>query len=387
MTHLLLLVIYLAFISLGLPDGLLGAGWPAMRMEMDLPVSYMGILTTIMSVATIFSSLQSDRLNKKFGTGLVTAVSVAMTALAILGFGFSHSFWMICLLAIPYGLGAGSVDAALNNYVALHYSSKHMSWLHCMWGVGVSTGTYSLGYAMNLGNTWNSGYILVGVIQVIFTAVLFMNLPLWTNDHVNTSDKVEPAKALSFKEVLAIPGAKEIMLTFFSYCALESVTGLWTSSYMVEVKGLTVSVAATFTTLFYLGITVGRGINGLMAIRFSNDQLIRIGQVLIACGILIFLIPVQIHSLTFVGFLLIGLGCAPIYPCIIHSTPEHFGKDLSQAMIGMEMAFAYMGSVIIPPLFGVIAQYISMTLFPLVLISLLVLMAIMHTKAVKSHVI
>ncbi|EGE54513.1 MFS transporter [Streptococcus parauberis] len=387
MTHLLLLVIYMAFISLGLPDGLLGAGWPAMQLEMGLPVSYMGILTTIISMATIFSSLQSNRLNKKFGTGMVTAVSVAITAFAILGFGLCHSFWVICLLAIPYGLGAGSVDAALNNYVALHYSSKHMSWLHCMWGVGVSTGTYSLGYAMNLGNTWNSGYILVGVIQVIFTAVLFMNLPLWTNDHVNPSENQQVAKVLSFKEVLAIPGAKEIMLTFFAYCALESVTGLWTSSYMVEVKGLSVPMAVTFTTLFYLGITLGRGINGFMAMRFTNDQLIRIGLVLIGSGILIFLIPLQIHGLTLAGLLLIGLGCAPIYPCIIHSTPEHFGKERSQAMIGVEMAFAYMGFVIIPPLFGVIAQYISMSLFPVVLISLLFLMAIMHTKVVKIHII
>lgn len=384
MLYLLLLVIYLSFISLGLPDGMLGAAWPAMRTDMGLPLSYMGIITTIICLATIFSSLQSDRLNKKYGTGLVTAVSVGMTALAIIGFGLSNAFWQICLIAIPYGLGAGSVDAALNNYVALHFSSKHMSWLHCMWGVGASTGTYALGYTLTLGHTWHFGYILVGIIQAIFTAILFFNLSLWQKDDQQKQDQAA-SKAMTIKEVLAISGAKEIMMTFFAYCALEGIAGLWASSYMVGAKGLSLSLAATFASLFYLGITLGRGINGFMSMRFSNDFLIRLGQGIIMTGILILMVPIQNEWVTLVGLLLIGLGCAPIYPCIIHSTPEHFGKEKSQAMIGVEMAFAYTGFVIMPAFFGLLAQYLSVAIFPYLLAMLLFVMFIMHSKVIKIH--
>lgn len=385
MVHLLL-VIYLAFISLGLPDGMLGAAWPAMRTDLDLPLSYMGILTTIISLSTIYSSLKSDRLNKKYGTGLVTAVSVGLTAIGIVGFGLSHSFWQISLIAIPYGLGAGSVDAALNNYVALHFSSKHMSWLHCMWGVGASTGTYALGYFLTLGQSWQLGYLLIGVIQAIFTLILFVKLPLWQKED---QQKQEQAirHAMTLKEVLNIDGAKEIMVTFFAYCALEGIAGLWASSYMVEAKGLSLSLSATFSSLFFLGITLGRGINGFMSIRFSNDQLIRLGQSIITAGIMILMLPINNDSATLIGIILIGLGCAPIYPCIIHSTPEHFGKEKSQAMIGVEMAFAYTGYVIMPPLFGLLAQYLTVAIFPYLLVVFMFIIIIMHGKVVKIHLL
>lgn len=383
MLGILLLLIYLAFISLGLPDGMLGAAWPAMRLGMHLPVSYMGILTTITSVTTIYSSIQSDRLNKKYGTGLVTSVSVGLTALAILGYSFSHSFWQICLLSIPYGLGAGGVDAALNNYVALHYSSKHMSWLHCMWGLGATTGTYALGYSLSQGQDWHFGYLLVGLIQVLLTAYLFMKLPLWQKKQESKSQQTP--RALTIKDIFAIKGAKEIMVTFFAYCALESIVGLWASSYLVEAKGLSISLAASFASLFYLGVTLGRGLSGFLAICFSNDSLVKMGEFGIGIGIAVLFLPIQNDWLTLLGLLLIGLGCAPIYPCIIHSTPEHFGKENSQAMIGLEMAVAYIGYVLMPPLFGLLAQYFSMQLFTYLLSLLLIVMTLMYLKVIKIH--
>ena len=227
----LLGIIYLSFISLGLPDALLGAAWPNMYPEFQVPVSYAGMISMIIALGTIISSLQSDRLTKKFGTGKVTAVSVGITALALFGFSISHNFILLCLWAIPYGLGAGSVDASLNNYVALHYASKHMSWLHCMWGIGATLGPYIMGAALTGGATWNTGYRMISVLQILLTAVLIFSLPKWEKQNAD-SEKDALEKALSLKEILAIPGAKAIMLCFFCYCAIEQTTMLWASSYL-----------------------------------------------------------------------------------------------------------------------------------------------------------
>lgn len=378
MTHLLLAIIYIAFISLGLPDSLLGSAWPSIYTEFGVPLSYAGIISMIIAFGTIISSLQSDRLTRKLGTGKVTAISVVMTALALFGFSVSHSFAMLCLWAIPYGLGAGSVDASLNNYVALHYESKHMSWLHCMWGVGATLGPYIMGFALTGGNGWNMGYRYIGILQIVLTAVLFFSLPLWKGSKTTASDSTDTGrKPLSLPEIIRIPGAKEVMLCFFCYCALEQTTGLWASSYLTLYKGILPETAASFASLFFIGITIGRALSGFVTMKLSNVQMIRLGQVLIAVGIITMLLPgLQIFSL--IGLIIIGLGCAPIYPCIIHSTPAHFGAERSQAIIGVQMASAYIGTCLMPPLFGILANRITVALLPLYLLAVLLIMVLMH---------
>lgn len=400
MTQLLLAIIYLAFISLGLPDSLLGSAWPTMYQQFGVPISYAGIISMIISAGTIVSSLQSDRLTKKLGTGKVTAISVAATAVALFGFSFSHSFWALCLWAIPYGLGAGSVDASLNNYVALHYESRHMSWLHCMWGVGATAGPYIMGIALSMGQGWNMGYRYIGIIQVVLTAVLVFSLPLWkgrksTTENLqnaemeqlleNASEKADTTaeKALSLREILKIAGAKEVMLCFFCYCALEQTAGLWASSYLTLHKGVSSETAAIFASLFYIGITVGRAISGFITMKLNDTQMVRLGQSIIVLGIMAMVLPGS-NVLALAGLILIGLSCAPIYPCVIHSTPAHFGADKSQAIIGVQMAFAYIGILAMPPLFGVLASRISVALLPCYLFAILVVMVIMHELLTKK---
>lgn len=379
MIHLLLAVIYLSFISLGLPDGLLGSGWPVMYQEFTVPVSYMGIVSMIIAGGTIVSSLNTDRLIRKLGTGKVTLLSVFMTAAALFGFSCCHSFWAVCLWAIPYGLGAGCVDAGLNNYVALHYSSRDMSWLHCMWGIGASTGPYIMGYVLTSGQRWNTGYFSVGVLQIVLTAVLLLSLPLWKaveggKAGAESSDRGQPLK---LREVIRIPGAKSVLIMFCCYCALEQTAGQWASSYLALGKGMDAETAATWGSLFYLGITVGRGINGFIAMKLSDSQMIRMGCGIIASGITISLLPLGTTA-ALVGLILIGLGCAPIYPCVVHSTPDHFGADRSQAIIGVQMAFAYIGTCFAPPVFGLIARYCSITAMPLYLLAFLITMTVLH---------
>lgn len=389
MFSLLLAVIYLAFISLGLPDSLLGSVWPTIYQEFNVPVSYAGAIFMIISAGTIFSSLQSDRLTKLLGTGKVTAFSVLMTAVALWGFSISSSYWMLVLWAIPYGLGAGSVDASLNNYVALHYKSHHMSWLHCMWGVGASIGPYIMNFALLNGQTWNMGYRYISLIQVVLTIIIMLSLPLWKKrpviddvDGVQESENKKD-KALTLKEIVNIPGAKQVMLMFFCYCALEQTTGLWASSYLVLQHGFDLEIAASYASLFFIGITVGRAVSGFITMKLNDKQMIYLGQVIILIGIILMCLPFG-HQVALVGLVTIGLGCAPIYPCIIHSTPTNFGADKSQAVIGVQMASAYVGNLLMPPLFGIIANHISVRLFPVYLLLILIVMVVMHIKLNKS---
>ena len=385
MFQLLLIIIYLSFISLGLPDSLLGAAWPTMYPQLAVPVSYAGIISLIIAAGTVVSSLQSDRLTRRFGTGRVTAFSVATTAVALFGFSVSSRFWQLCLWAIPYGLGAGSVDASLNNYVALHYKSKHMSWLHCMWGVGASAGPYIMGFVMTHGGSWNGGYRSIALIQIVLTAILFCSLPLWKGRPQVTDDagnQVE-AKPLSLRQVLNIRGVKQVLVCFFCYCALEQTTGLWASSYLTLHKGVSPETAAGFASMFFLGITAGRALSGFLTMRLSDVQMVRLGQGLIGGGIVIMLLPLGAAA-SLAGFVIIGLGCAPVYPCIIHSTPAHFGADKSQAIIGIQMACAYVGTCLMPPLFGLIANHISVALLPWYLIAILALMIVMHELLIRA---
>ncbi len=379
MFHLLLAVIYLSFISLGLPDSLLGSAWPMIYPQFAVPVSFAGIISTIISLGTIISSLQSDRLTKALGAGKVTAISVAMTAAALFGFSVSGSFWMLCLWAIPYGLGAGSVDVALNNYVALHYASRHMSWLHCMWGVGASVGPYIMSYALTGGSGWQGGYRIISLLQIGLTLILLFSLPLWKNADTSGSQQ---APALSLGQVLAIPGAKQVMGVFFCYCAIEQTTSLWASSYLVLARGVDEVTAARWAALFFLGITAGRAASGFLTMLLSDSQMIRLGECILGAGIVILGLPVGSTG-ALVGLLLIGLGCAPIYPCIIHSTPAHFGADRSQALIGVQMASAYTGTCLMPPLFGLIANHIHVGLLPIFLLVLLALMAFLYQQLTR----
>lgn len=389
MINLLLAIIYLAFISLGLPDALLGSAWPTMSHDIGAQISWAGGISMVISAGTIVSALLSDRMTKRFGAGKVTFVSVALTALALLGFSFAPNYIVLILLAIPYGLGAGGVDAALNNYVALHYESRHMSWLHCMWGIGASAGPYVMGFALSHGFGWSAGYQYIAIVQVILTVILFISLPLWNNRTAHKLQKSiqiskEYSKTLSFAEVLRIPGAKNILIMFFCYCAIEQTAGLWASSYMVLYGSVSRVVAAGWASLFYVGITAGRFISGFLTMRFNDENMIRLGQLVMILGILVLLLPLPNNIALVAGFVIIGLGCAPIYPCVIHSTPHYFGADKSQAIVGMQMASAYIGSMLMPAIFGFIGQNVSMSLLPAYLIILLSIMAFMHMQLLRT---
>ncbi len=379
MVQLLLAVIYLAFISLGLPDGLLGCAWPTIHVEWGLPVSWAGIISFIICAGTVVSSLLSDRLTRALGAGKVTFISVAITALALWGFSVSGSFWALCLWAIPYGLGAGSVDAALNNYVALHYSSRHMSWLHCMWGVGASVGPYIMGAILTAGGQWPAGYRTMAIIQVAVTALLLLSLPLWKGRSV---EEQQASPALSLRQVLAIPGAKDIFLAFFCYCGMESMAMLWSASYLVLHMGVDEASAARYGSLFYLGMTVGRALGGFITSRFHDRTMIRAGQAVAAVGALAILLSPAV-PVTLAGICIFGLGCAPIYPAIIHATPIYFGPERSQALIGVQMASAYIGSSLVPPLFGLVADYITPALFPAGLLVFLAAMVLLHERLLR----
>lgn len=427
MYALLLAIIYLAFISLGLPDSLIGAGWPAMHQDLGVPVSYAGIVTMIIAIGTIVSSLLSERLTKRLGTGVVTAVSVGMTAAALLGFSFSTEFWMLLLWAVPYGVGAGAVDAALNNYVALHYSSRHMSWLHGFWGVGASISPFIMGFALAQDRGWSTGYLIVGVLQVAMTAILVVGLPLWKKaaaakgsrpadhpgpaddpapaadsapaDHPELAEHSEPAAvetaaptsalddapetaapALSIKEALNIPGVPLMLAGFLAYCAVEATAILWGATYLVSERSFTAAVAATYASLYLIGITSGRFLSGIIADRVGDRGMIKGGALLMLVGIALIALPGAGGLFTLIGLVVAGLGSAPVYPSIIHSTPANFGKQNSHGIIGIQMASAYVGSTIAPPVFGFVSSVTGMWLLPLYLAVFAVMLLFMTEK-------
>lgn len=325
MYTLLLVLIYIAFMSLGLPDSLLGSGWSVMHNALQVPTSYMGIVSMVISGGTIVSSLMSDRLTRKFGTRIVTVASVFLTAAALLGFSVSNRFLFLLVFAIPYGLGAGAIDAALNNYVALHYSSRHMSWLHCFWGVGTIVSPFVMSYAL-IHSTWKDGYRMVGLLQLGIAMLLLLTLPVWK---INRQENTDSAESVGLTGVLKIKGVPTLLLSFFAYCAAEATAMGWASTYMVEVKGIVAESAARFAALFYIGITAGRFLSGFMMNRFGDRRMIQLGTCVLSLGIILLLVPGTVPAVTLAGFVVIGFGCAPIYPCIIHSTPDNFGTENS----------------------------------------------------------
>lgn len=380
MYTLLLALIYLAFISLGLPDSLLGSGWPVMYRSLDVPISYMGIVSMVISGGTIVSSLLSDRLTKRFKTRAVTVVSVFLTAVALFGFSLSDQFWMIIIFAIPYGLGAGAIDAALNNYIALHYTAKHMSWLHCFWGVGTIVSPFVMSYAL-VNSTWNHGYRIVSFLQFGIALLLLATLPVWKVNQQNTEDH---AKSIGLVRALKIKGVPYLLIGFFAYCAAEATAMYWASTYMVEVRNIAPEQAAKFASLFYIGITAGRFLSGFIMNKLGDRNMIILGTCILICGILSLLIPIENPIVTLVAFIIIGFGCAPIYPCIIHSTPGNFGAENSGAIIGIQMAAAYVGSTFFPPLFGFLGHLISFRILPIYLIIFFILMICMIELTFKE---
>lgn len=377
---LLLAVIYLAFISLGLPDSLLGSAWPTIRTALDVPLSYMGFVSMIISGGTIISGLMSERLTKKFGTKYVTLISVLLTAIALFGFSTVKEFYQLCLWGIPYGLGAGAIDAALNNYVALHYKSKHMSWLHCFWGVGTIVSPYVMSYAL-VHSTWSNGYRTVSYLQFGIAAVILFTLPLWKAN--KSADEAENGgELLGLKGALKIKGVPYLLTGFFAYCAAEATTMLWASSYLEGVRSATKDEAAAFGSLFFIGITAGRFLSGFISDKIGDNRMIRIGTGIALLGVVMIVLPLKVTSL--IGFIVIGLGCAPVYPCIIHSTPRNFGAENSQGIIGIQMASAYVGSTFMPPVFGLIANHISLKLMPLYIAFFFILLLVMISKTEKA---
>ena len=369
MMTLLLIIIYISFISLGLPDSLLGSAWTVMHGDLGLPVSFAGVISMIVSGGTVVSSLMSVRLIKKLGTGRVTAISVGMTAVALLGFGISHSGWFLCICAIPLGLGAGSVDSALNNFVALHYKATHMNLLHSFWGIGATSGPLIMSFWLAKENNWSMGYMTIGIIQCILVVVLILSLPLWKKVKNSAAgvDNEEETVAVPLRKIFSIRFAKPACLAFFGYCALELTAGLWCGTYAVQKYGVAVETAAMWTSTYYLGITLGRLLCGFIALKVRTDSLIRLGHGIALAGIVILLLPLSVYKVP-VGLCLIGMGCAPIFPNMIHRTPHVFGQKLSQSMMGVQMACAYVGNVVMPPLFGMIAQTLDIGLLPLYLL-------------------
>lgn len=390
MFSLLLGIIYLSFISLGLPDAILGAGWTIISNEFNVSISSMGIITIIISLGTITSSLQSDRLMKYFNVGKITVFSVALTSIALLGFSISNSFLSLCFWAIPYGLGAGSVDAALNNYVAVNYESKHMSWLHCMWGIGATLGPYILGTSLSYDKSWRYGYNIIFILQLILTIVLLFTLSIWDKENNNVTENEllnindsnvnnSSNNIMKLSEIIKIKGVPEIMIAFFCFSSFEQTAGMWASSYLVLNRGATVELGATFASLFYLGITIGRGFCGFIAMKFQDKEMITFGTFIMLFGFAILFVTNSLAG-AFIGLMIAGIGSAPIYPCIIHSTPCNFGLKNSQSITGVLMASAYTGTLIMPALFGVIADIVSINLYPFYICSLVLVMITMYKK-------
>ncbi len=384
MYTLLLLLIYLAFISLGLPDSLLGSAWPVIHQELQVPLSYAGAVTMIISFGTICSSLMSERLTKKLGVNIVTVCSVLLTAIALYGFSTASAFWMLCLWGIPYGLGAGAIDAALNNYVALHYNSRHMSWLHCFWGVGTIISPYIMSYALTT-SVWQNGYRMVSFLQMGITVILLVTLPVWKVNRKANEQKAEQAAVIGIRGALKIKGVPQLLLGFFSYCSLESTLLLWSSSYLVGAKGVTAQKAAAYASLFCIGITAGRFLSGLVTEKLGDYNLIRIGTGILLLGCIAMILPLKTDAAALGGLVVMGLGCAPVYPSIIHATPDNFGAQNSQAIIGIQMASAYVGSTFMPPVFGLIANHISVALMPFFVLFFIVLMYIMVKKTFQNR--
>ncbi len=365
MGSLLLAVIYLAFVSLGLPDSLLGSAWPVMQTAMGVPSSYAGYVSMAIAFMTIVSSLMSPKLIQRFATKWIVVVSIALTVLGLIGFSCSSQYWMLFLFALPYGLGAGSVDAALNHYVANHYSARVMNFLHCFYGFGAVISPNIMALALKYAH-WNEGYRWTAFVQMGILAVCILSLPLWKTGNQAQEDTGESSGIV---DALKVPGVVLTLIAFFSYCAGEATGFLWTSSYFAGTKeGLSQERIASFGSLIFGGLMLGRLIAGFISNRIGDRKLIRAGLIVEALGILLVLIPGPQYDTAVIGFLLIGTGMGPIYPSIQHMAPVNFGRKYSAPVIGLQMASAYIGSTFMPTVFGLIQQNVGIGIMPVYLL-------------------
>jgi len=384
MATILLVLIYLAFISLGLPDSILGSAWPVIRQDLGAPVSYAGFIAMTVSGGTILSSLFSDKLIRKYGTGVVTNVSIFLTASALFLTYFSQNYIWLFAIAIPLGLGAGAIDSALNNFVALHYKSSHMNWLHCFWGIGATTGPIIMSFHLSSNGNWRNGYFIISIIQIALMILVLFSLPLWKrfeHDYKSTLGETE-ATGIGIIQVFQLKGAKPALIAFFAYCAAELTLGLWGSTYLVSVHEMDAKSAARWVSFYYFGITIGRFFSGFLALKINNRRLIRLGEFLSLTGGIILLFSGN-PFLFLVSFILMGVGFAPIYPAMLHETPNRFGTELSQSIMGIQMAFAYVGSTFMPPVFGLIAKSFGFWLLPVYLI-LFILIMLLSTEYLNN---
>lgn len=384
MATVLLVIIYIAFIGLGIPDSLFGAAWPAIYPQFDVPMSYASFVTILISGGTVISSLISTRLINRFGTGKVTAVCTTLTALALLGFSISGSMVWLCLFAIPLGLGAGSIDSALNNYVALHYKATHMSFLHCFYGVGITLSPYLMSLALGADNDWQRGYRIVALIQTAIALITIFSLPLWKKIR-DAAPQVEsgPVRTLKFREMAAMPTVRTVWLVFIGSCAIEYTCNTWGSTYLVDIKGMAVDEAAEVITLYYIGMTLGRFLSGVLANRLSSWKLIHIGQTVVLIAVILLLLPMPAPA-AMAALFLIGLGNGPIFPNLVHLTPRNFGAEISQSVMGTQMAAASTGIMLMPPIFGLLVQGLGVGLFPYFLTAMFLLMIVCTVLLVRG---
>lgn len=387
MGSIFIAIIYVAFISLGLPDSLLGSAWPVMHVDLGTSLSSAGIITMIISVCTIFSALMTDKVVKRLGTGTTTAVSILLTACAMLAFSFSASLWQLCIFAIPYGLGAGAIDTCLNDYVATHLSSKHMNWLHCCWGIGATISPYIMGYCLTGGNSWHGGYRIVSVIQFFIAFFIFLSIPLWSKKKQNdAAEEPEESVALPLLQTIRIRGT---LLLFFSgllYFALEQMPMVWASTYFSEVFSMDADDAAFFASLFYIGITVSRAVCGFFSDKIGDKKLIRAGVITAAASAFLIMLPFESHILALIGFILVGIGCGPVCPCMIHAIPDNFDKKYSCSIIGTQMSFSYLGMTFTPILSGKLLECTTIKILP-VCIVVLAVMILTLTELLNQNVV
>lgn len=359
----LLIIIYFVFISLGLPDSVLGTAWPTMHQELHLVTSAAGLIAMVVSVCTILSSLQTIPLIKRFGIGKLVLFSVLATAIGLLGYSTANYYWMLLLFAIPLGLGAGAIDTSVNDYVALHYKAHHMNWLHAFWGIGATVGPIIMGILLSNNLSWRMGYLVLGIIQLLLVLLLTRSIPLWKKIHVPVAETGK--RTTTLRQVITKPGVIFSLLAFIFYVGTEASIGLWGSTFLVNAKGIHVNTAAFITSTYYASITVGRLIAGFMTFRFGNRFILYVSETLLVIGVVLLMILPGQYSL--VGFALTGLGSAAIFPTMLQETPRRFGTDFSTQVMSLQVGLAYVGTTCLPPLLGVISQYFGMAIFPYIL--------------------
>lgn len=377
----LLIVIYVAFIGLGVPDSLLGSAWPAVHTQMNIPVEAVSMLTFIISGCTVLSSMFSAGILNKFGTAKVTAFSTAMTALSLLGFSFAPSFWAMIPLAVLLGLGAGAIDAGLNNYVALHFKASHMNFLHCFYGVGVSLSPYLMSQALSDAG-WRSGYRYAFFVQAAITLLLLISLPLWKRTASAEPAEDEKSVNLTLLQMAKMPQVRLVWVIMLATNAIEYACGVWRSTYLVTEKGFAAKHGALALTIYYVGMSVGRFLSGVLSEKINTWKRIAIGVVILAPAVVLLLLPLN-GAFAVGGLFLIGLGNGSIYPNMIHLTPHNFGKEVSQSVMGSQIAFAYIGVMLAPPMISLVSKLFGIGVYPVVLAVLYVVMVIALTLFVN----